>query len=84
MDDIYEFDNNEYRIAAMQIKAIAYDVITEITKKRMQLAKIAENDKMNNLISIQDKLVEITDEKEWKIVQKTIEESISAIKDENE
>ena len=29
-------------------------------------------------------LVEITDEKEWKIVQKTIEESISAIKDENE
>ena len=62
MDDIYEFDNNEYRIAAMQIKAIAYDVITEITKKRMQLAKIAENDKMNNLISIQDKLVEITDE----------------------
>ena len=27
-------------------------------------------------------LVEITDEKEWKIVQKTIEESISAIKDD--
>ena len=62
MDDIYEFDNNEYRIASMQVKAIAYDVVTGITKKRMLLSKTDKNDIINNLISIQDRLIEITDE----------------------
>lgn len=53
MDDIYEFKNNEYRLACMQIKATAYDIVTGITKKK------AAN--LDELFKIRDKIVELTD-----------------------
>lgn len=66
MDDIYEFNNNQYRIASMQVKAVAYDIVTEITKKTMSLSidkeMIEKNNIINSLTSIQNKLIEITDE----------------------
>lgn len=64
MDDIYEFENSEYRLASMQIKAIAYDVVTGISKKKIDLKKKGDSDTSSlaqNLTTISDRIIEITD-----------------------
>lgn len=59
MDDIYEFENPKYRVASMQIKAIAYDIVIEITKKKMEASNSEEL--KNKLTNINDKLIELTE-----------------------
>lgn len=64
MDDIYEFENSEYRLASMQIKAIAYDIVTGISKKKIALKKKGDSDTSSlaqNLTTISDRIIEITD-----------------------
>lgn len=64
MDDIYEFENSEYRLASMQIKAIAYDIVTGISKKKIDLKKKGDSDTSSlaqNLTTISDRIIEITD-----------------------
>lgn len=64
MDDIYEFENSEYRFASMQIKAIAYDVVTGISKKKTILKKKNDNEASflaQKLATISDRIIEITD-----------------------
>lgn len=64
MDDIYEFENNEYRLASMQIKAIAYDIVTGISKKKTALKKKGDSELSSlaqNLTAISDRIMEITD-----------------------
>lgn len=64
MDDIYEFENSEYRLASMQIKAIAYDVVTGISKKKIALKKKGDSDTSSlaqSLTTISDRIIEITD-----------------------
>lgn len=74
MDDIYEFENGEYRLATVKIKAIAYDVVTEITRKKQELKKSSmEEEKKQNLltslVNISDKIVELTDMLEQQLQQ---------------
>ena len=74
MDDIYEFENGEYRLASVKIKAIAYDVVTDITKKRLEVKKYSmEEDKKQELVTslsdISDKIIELTDDLEQKLEQ---------------
>lgn len=59
MEDIYEFENPKYRVASMQIKAIAYDIVIEITKKKMEASNSEEL--KNKLTNINDKLIELTE-----------------------
>ena len=64
MDDIYEFENSEYRLASMQIKAIAYDIVTGISKKKIALKKKGDSDTSSlaqSLTTISDRIIEITD-----------------------
>lgn len=62
MDDVYEFENSEYRLASMQIKAIAYDVMTGITRKKSTLkSKAVTSEVLNSLTLISDRIVELTD-----------------------
>ena len=64
MDDIYEFENSEYRLASMQIKAIAYDIVTGISKKKIALKKKGDSDTSSlaqKLATISDRIIEITD-----------------------
>lgn len=37
MEDRYEFESADYRSAALELKAIAYDVIAKISKKKVEL-----------------------------------------------
>lgn len=76
MDDVYEFENSEYRLASMQIKAIAYDVMTGITrKKRILKDKDIPIEVLNKLKLISDRIVELTDslEEELQKLDQTIE-----------
>ena len=64
MDDIYEFENSEYRLASMQIKAIAYDIVTGISKKKIALKKKGDSDTSSlaqSLTTISDRIIEMTD-----------------------
>lgn len=72
MDDIIEFDNSEYRLASMQVKAIAYDVVTGITRKKINIKNglddAAKKDELlAKLNEINDKVVELTDELELEL-----------------
>lgn len=76
MDDVYEFENSEYRLASMQIKAIAYDVMTGITRKKGVLKnKDIPTAVLNRLTLISDRIVELTDslEEELQKLDQTIE-----------
>lgn len=59
MDELYEFKNSEYRLATMQLKAIAYDIVTGISRKKPEL----EENKalLKELITISDKVIKLTD-----------------------
>ena len=75
MDDVYEFENSEYRLASMQIKAIAYDVMTGITRKKGVLKnKDIPTAVLNRLTLISDRIVELTDslEEELQKLDQTI------------
>ena len=37
VEDRYEFESADYRSAALELKAIAYDVIAKISKKKVEL-----------------------------------------------
>lgn len=72
MDDIIEFDNSEYRLASMQVKAIAYDVVTGITRKKINIKNglddAAKRDELlAKLNEINDKVVELTDDLELEL-----------------
>lgn len=72
MDDIIEFDNSEYRLASMQVKAIAYDVVTGITRKKINIKNglddAAKKDELlAKLNEINDKVVELTDDLELEL-----------------
>lgn len=72
MDDIIEFDNSEYRLASMQVKAIAYDVVTGITRKKINIKNgLDDTAKRDELLAklneINDKVVELTDELELEL-----------------
>jgi len=76
VDDVYEFENSEYRLASMQIKAIAYDVMTGITRKKGVLKnKDIPTEVLNRLTLISDRIVELTDslEEELQKLDQTIE-----------
>lgn len=72
MDDIIEFDNSEYRLASMQVKAIAYDVVTGITRKKINIKNgLDDTAKRDELLAklneINDKVVELTDDLELEL-----------------
>lgn len=85
MDDIYEFDNSEYRLASMQVKAIAYDVVTGITRKKINIKKNLEDSEekealLKKLSEISDKVVELTDNLEQELQKlDDIEEELEGI-----
>lgn len=66
MDDIYEFKNNEYRLACMQIKATAYDIVTGIMRKKTA--------NLDELFKIRDRIVELTDSFERELEKLDAEE----------
>lgn len=62
MDDIYEFENTKHRKASVQIKAIAYDLMMELTEKKKKLLKNKSsnsNELIDQLNSISDQLFQI-------------------------
>lgn len=62
MDDIYEFENTKHRKASVQIKAIAYDLMMELTEKKKELLKNKSsnsNKLIDQLNSISDKFFQI-------------------------
>lgn len=58
MDDIYEFENTKHRKASVQIKAIAYDLMMELTEKKKELLK----NKSSNSNKLIDQLNSISDQ----------------------
>ena len=44
MEDKYEFESAEYRIAAIELKAIAYDIVATISKRKTELMKTTKNE----------------------------------------
>lgn len=73
VDDIYEYENNEYRIASMQIKAIAYDIVTGITKKKKNISKTTQSPQQENiknrLSDISDEIMQLTEQLENQLEQ---------------
>lgn len=74
MDDIYEFDNSKYRLASMQMKAIAYDIVTEIARKKLALKKgnlqsEEQEQLLNQLTTISDNIIDLTDTLEHQLQQ---------------
>ena len=62
MDDIYEFENTKHRKASVQIKAIAYDLMMELTEKKKELLKNKSsnsNELIDQLNSISDQFFQI-------------------------
>jgi len=62
VDDIYEFENTKHRKASVQIKAIAYDLMMELTEKKKKLLKNKSsnsNELIDQLNSISDQLFQI-------------------------
>src|SRR5699024_11596275 len=74
VDERYEFENAEYRIASIELKAIAYDVVTAISKRKTELIqKTTAKEEIENLLTElnnkSDKLLVLTNQ---------IEESLEA------
>lgn len=57
MEDKYEFESAEYRIAAIELKAIAYDIVATISKRKKELIKTTKNDeeKKKNLAELNNR-----------------------------
>lgn len=67
MDEIYEFESNEYRVASMQIKATGYDIVTGIAKKEKSLGN--NPDTLNQLTNINSNIVDLLDKLEKQLEQ---------------
>ena len=73
MDDIFEFMHSAYRLASTQVKAIAYDLITEITRRKQEIMKSEVENKeelLTKLTTINDKIIELTDSLEEQLQKK--------------
>lgn len=67
MDEIYEFESNECRVASMQIKATGYDIVTGISKKEKNLGN--NPDTLNQLTNINNNIVDLLDKLEKQLEQ---------------
>lgn len=61
VDEIYEFENNRYRTASIQMKAIAYDIVIEAKNKEPQEKRNAIVDELINLTEKMEKQLELLD-----------------------
>lgn len=79
VDEIYEFENNRYRTASIQMKAIAYDIVIESKNKKPEEKRNAIVDEIINLTEKIEKQLEQLDslEEEKEIKEEKIEEKTS-------
>lgn len=61
VDEIYEFENNRYRTASIQMKAIAYDIVIESKNKKPEEKRNAIVDEIINLTEKIEKQLELLD-----------------------
>ena len=69
MEDKYEFESAEYRIAAIELKAIAYDIVATISKRKTELMKTTKNEeekkqRLTELNNRNDNLLMLTNQLE--------------------
>ena len=69
MEDKYEFESAEYRIAAIELKAIAYDIVATISKRKTELMKATKNEeekkqRLTELNNRNDNLLMLTNQLE--------------------
>lgn len=75
MEDKYEFESAEYRIAALELKAIAYDVIAKNSKKKIELLQ-----QYPNKIEIESILTELNNRNDNLLVLTSkLEEELEAL-----
>lgn len=79
VDEIYEFENNRYRTASIQMKAITYDIVIESKNKKPEEKRNAIVDEIINLTEKIEKQLELLDslEEEKEIKEEKIEEKTS-------
>ena len=79
VDEIYEFENNRYRTASIQMKSIAYDIVIESKNKKPEEKGNAIVDEIINLTEKIEKQLELLDslEEEKEIKEEKIEEKTS-------
>ena len=79
VDEIYEFENNRYRTASIQMKSIAYDIVIESKNKKPEEKRNAIVDEIINLTEKIEKQLELLDslEEEKEIKEEKIEEKTS-------
>ena len=69
MEDKYEFESAEYRIAAIELKAVAYDIVATISKRKTELMKATKNEeekkqRLTELNNRNDNLLMLTNQLE--------------------
>lgn len=69
MEDKYEFESAEYRIAAIELKAVAYDIVAAISKRKTELMKATKNEeekkqRLTELNNRNDNLLMLTNQLE--------------------
>ena len=69
MEDKYEFESAEYRIAAIKLKAVAYDIVATISKRKTELMKTTKNEeekkqRLTELNNRNDNLLMLTNQLE--------------------
>ena len=69
MEDKYEFESAEYRIAAIELKAVAYDIVATISKRKTELKKKKKNEeekkqRLTELNNRNDNLLMLTNQLE--------------------
>ena len=69
MEDKYEFESAEYRIAAIELKAVAYDIVAAISKRKTELMKTTKNEeekkqRLTELNNRNDNLLMLTNQLE--------------------
>ena len=69
MEDKYEFESAEYRIAAIELKAVAYDIVATISKRKTELMKTTKNEeekkqRLTKLNNRNDNLLMLTNQLE--------------------
>lgn len=69
MEDKYEFESAEYRIAAIELKAVAYDIVATISKRKTELMKTTKNEeekkqRLTELNNRNDNLLMLTNQLE--------------------
>ena len=69
MEDKYEFESAEYRIAAIELKAVAYDIVATKSKRKTELMKTTKNEeekkqRLTELNNRNDNLLMLTNQLE--------------------